>query len=127
MKSAKWDSHKLPNRTIDTGYYAKDPHGDFYAIDFDFNTTTWGTIDFPANPSHQFYFTTPTPIALGLCIYNEERSIARSDWGPIDGQPEDSEDAPNIGSEPDNNNDTPDKKEHNSTDETELQKIAERS
>ena len=50
------------------GYYAKDPHRDFYAVDFNFNALTGGTIDFPVNPSHQLRFTTPAPIALGLCI-----------------------------------------------------------
>ena len=74
LKKAKWESHKLPDGTIDTGYYTQDPHGDSWAVDFNFNTLTWGTIDFPANSQHQLKLTTPAPITLSLHIFDEERT-----------------------------------------------------
>ena len=36
----------------------------------------------------------PASFELGLCIYDEEQAILRSDWGEIDGQTAASDDTP---------------------------------
>ena len=90
LKEAHWDAHNNPNRMIDLGYYAQDPHRNYHAVDFDFNTLMWGTIHKKSNGKYRL--TIPTPIELGLCIVDEERG-PQSDWGEIDGS-KDHDDTP---------------------------------
>ena len=55
---------------IDLGYFAQDHNGNYHAIDFDFNTLTWGTIHKKSNGKYRL--TIPAPIELGLRIIDEE-------------------------------------------------------
>ena len=71
LKEAHWDTHSDPDGTIDLGYYAQDPHGNFYTVDFDFNTLMWGTTHKKSNGKYRL--TIPAPIELGLCIVDEEQ------------------------------------------------------
>ena len=43
LKEARWDAHNKPDGTINLGYYAQDRVGNYVAVDFNFNTLTWGT------------------------------------------------------------------------------------
>ena len=43
LKEARWDAHNESDGTINLGYYAQDREGNYIAVDFDFNTLTWGT------------------------------------------------------------------------------------
>ena len=43
LKEARWDAHNQPDGTINLGYFAQDREGNYIAVDFDFNTLTWGT------------------------------------------------------------------------------------
>ena len=43
LKDAHWDAHNNPDGTIDLGYFAQYRSGNYIAVDFDFNTLTWGT------------------------------------------------------------------------------------
>ena len=81
MKNTHWDAHNNPDGTINLGYFAQDPEGNYHAVDFDFNTLTWGTIYKWNNGKYRL--TIPAPIELGLCIVDEEQ-VPRSDWGEID-------------------------------------------
>ena len=82
FKEAHWDTHNNPDGTIDLGYFAQDRNKNYYAVDFDFNTLTWGTTHKQHNG--KYHLTIPAPIELGLQIVNEER-LPQSDWGEIDG------------------------------------------
>ena len=42
LKEACWDAHNEPDGTIDLGYFAQDRNRNYIAVDFDFNTLTWG-------------------------------------------------------------------------------------
>ena len=121
LKEAQWDVHNEPDGTINLGYFAQDCEGNYIAVDFDFNTLTWGTTHRSRN--RKYRLTIPAPIELGLRIVDEER-VPRSDWGEIDGR--------------NHYNDTPDKQSDeeeidsphtpapgNTDEEAELQKIAE--
>ena len=89
LKNAHWDTHNNPDGTIDLGYFAQDPDGHYHAVDFDFNSLTWGTIHLTSKGKYQL--TIPAPINLRLRIYNEERTIPRSDWGEIDTSKQDTD------------------------------------
>ena len=122
LKNAHWDAHSNPDRTIDLGYYAKDPEGNYHTVDFDFNSLTWGTIYRRSNGKYRL--TIPAPINLGLRIVDEER-LPRSDWGPIDATP-DSADTPDEQSDEEEQPNSPPTPTRGTTDEElELQKIAE--
>ena len=123
MKEAHWDAHNEPDGTIDLGYYAQDHHSNYHAVDFDFNTLTWGTIHKKSNGKYRL--TIPAPIELGLRIVDEER-VPRSDWGEIDGST-DREDTPEDHSdEEEERPESPLTPTWGNTDEeTELQRIAE--
>ena len=122
LKNAHWDAHNNSDGTIDLGYYTKDPDGNYHAIDFDFNSLTWGTIYHRSNG--KYHLTIPTPIELGLHIYNEERAIPWSDWGEIDST-KDQSDMPDEHSDKEEPPQSPPTPTQGNTDkETELQKIA---
>ena len=76
LKNTQWDVHNHSDGTIDLGYFAQDPKGNYHAVDFNFNTLMWGTIYKRHNG--KYHLTIPAPIELGLCIVDEER-VPRSD------------------------------------------------
>ena len=123
LKEAHWDAHNHPNGTIDLGYFTQDPHRNYYAIDFDFNTLTWGTTHKKSNGKYRL--TIPMPIELGLRIVDEEW-VPQSDWGEIDGS-RDHDDTPENQSdeEEEQPNSPPTPKQGDTDKETELQRIAE--
>ena len=123
LKEAHWDAHNNPDRTINLGYFAQDPHGNYHAVDFNFNTLTWGTIHRKSNGKYRL--TIPAPIELGLCIVDEER-VPHSDWGEIDGS-KNRDDTPEVQSdEEEEQPDSPSTPTQGNTDEeAELQQIAE--
>ena len=123
LKEAHWDTHNNPDGTIDLGYYAQDRNDNYHAIDFDFNTLTWGTTHIKSNGKYRL--TIPVPIELGLRIFDEERA-PRSDWGEIDSarNPDDTPD--DRSDDEEEQPDSPHTPAPGNTDEeTELQRIAE--
>ena len=82
LKEARWDAHNESDGTINLGYFAQDQSRNYVAVDFDFNTLTWGTTH--RTRKGKYRLTIPAPIELGLRIVDEER-VPRSDWGEIDG------------------------------------------
>ena len=64
LKDTRWDTHNEPDGTINLGYFAQDSEGNYIAVDFDFNTLTWGTTHKTRNGKYRL--TIPAPIELGL-------------------------------------------------------------
>ena len=108
---------------INLGYFAQDRNGNYYAIDFNFNTLTWGTTHKKSN--RKYRLTIPAPIELGLRIVDEERA-PRTDWGEIDGA-QNRSDTPDDQSdeEREQSNSPPTPAPGNTNEETELQRIVE--
>ena len=121
LKEARWDAHNEPDGTINLGYFAQDRDGNFIAVDFDFNTLTWGTTH--RTRKGKYRLTIPAPIELGLRIVDEERA-PRSDWGEID-RAKNRENTPDEQSEEEEIDSPRTPAAGNTDEETELQKIAE--
>ena len=122
LKEAHWDAHNNSDGTIDLGYFAQDQNRNYIAVDFDFNTFTWGTTHKKRN--RKYRLTILAPIKLGLQIVDKER-VLRSDWGEIDGT-KDQNDTPDEQSNEEEQIDSPHTPAPGNTDEeAELQKIAE--
>ena len=121
LKEARWDAHNEPDGTINLGYFAQDRNGNYIAVDFDFNTLTWGTTH--RTRKGKYRLTIPAPIELGLRIVDEER-VPRSDWGEIDGTKK-HDDTPDEQSEEEGIDSPHTPAAGNTDEETELQKIAE--
>ena len=92
LKNTHWDAHNNSDGTIDLGYYAQDPDGNYHTVNFDFNSLTWGTIYLRSN--RKCHLTIPASIKLGLRIFDEERTIPHSDWGEINSRNKDNSDNP---------------------------------
>ena len=85
LKEAEWRTDHLEG----DGYYANDSDGNAHPVDFIFSALQWGLTQWiPTETTYRV--TRPAPIEYGLRIYDEER-VERSQWGPIDGQPEEEE------------------------------------
>ena len=90
------------------GYYIADPDNPsvLIAVDFNFKHLQWGCTH---QKKDKFVVERPAPARYRLCIFDEERTQDRSQWGPTDGTQDDKE-APNpqfkFGSEA--GGDTPD-------------------
>ena len=104
LKDADW----CEDRSLGAGYYIADSDDPsvLIAVDFNFKHLQWGC----THPkSDKFVVERPAPARYGLRIFDEERTQDRSQWGPIDGTPDEDE-APNphfkFGSEA--GGDTPD-------------------
>ena len=121
LKEARWDAHNEPDGTINLGYFAQDRDGNYIAVDFDFNTLTWGTTH--RTRTGKYRLTIPAPIELGLRIVDEER-LPRSDWGEIDGG-KNRDDTPDEQSEEEDLDSPKTPAAGNTDEEAELQKIAE--
>ena len=85
LKSARW----LKQGSLGEGYYApgeKDNKGKNVKtpVDFNFNFLQWGI---SSEEKDKIRIDRPTPVLLGLQIYDDER-VDRSQWGPIDGEPD---------------------------------------
>ena len=121
LKEARWDAHNEPDGMINLGYFAQDREGNYVAVDFDFNTLTWGTTHQLRNGKYRL--TIPAPIELGLRIIDEER-VPRSDWGDID-RAKRRDDTPDEQSKEEEIDSPHTPAAGNTDEETELQKIAE--
>ena len=89
LKDADW----CEDGPLGAGYYIADPDDPsiLIAVDFNFKHLQWGC----THPrKDKFIVERPAPIRYGLRIFDEERTQDRSQWGPIDGTPEEDE-APN--------------------------------
>ena len=89
LKDADW----CEDGPLGAGYYIADPDNPsiLIAVDFNFKHLQWGC----THPrKDKFIVERPAPIRYGLRIFDEERTQDRSQWGPIDGTPEEDE-APN--------------------------------
>ena len=121
LKEAHWDAHNEPDGTIDLGYFAQDREGNYIAVDFDFNTLTWGTTHRRRNGKYRL--TIPAPIELGLRIVDEE-CVPRSDCGEID-RAKNYDDTPDEQSEEEEIDSPHTPVAGNTDEETELQRTAE--
>ena len=86
LKDADW----CEDGPLGTGYYVADSDdpSTLIAIDFNFKHLQWGC----THPKKdKFVVERPAPIRYGLRIFDEERTQDRSQWGPIDGAPEEDE------------------------------------
>ena len=104
LKDADW----CDEGPLGPGYYIADPDDPsiLIAVDFNFKQLQWGCTH---QKKDKFIVERPAPARYGLRIFDEERTQDRSQWGPLDGTPEEDE-APNpqfkFGSEA--GGDTPD-------------------
>ena len=86
LKDADW----CEDGPLGTGYYVADPDNPsiLIAVDFNFKYLQWGCTHLKKD---KFVVERPTPIRYGLRIFDEERTQDRSQWGLIDGTPEEDE------------------------------------
>ena len=104
LKEADW----CEEGPLGQGYYIADPDDPsiLIAIDFNFKYLQWGSTH---QNKDKFVVERPAPARYGLRIFDEERTQDQSQWGPLDGSPDEDE-APNpqfkFGSEA--GGDTPD-------------------
>ena len=72
------------------GYYIADSDDPsiLIAIDFNFKHLQWGCTH---QKGDKFVVERPAPARYGLCIFDEERTQDRSQWGPLDGSPDEDE------------------------------------
>ena len=77
------EGYYAPGEKDDKGKNIKTP------VDFNFSYIQWGIT---SQEGDKIRIDRPAPILLGLRIYDHER-VDRSQWGPIDGEPEDEETA----------------------------------
>ena len=90
LKSARW----LKQGSLGEGYYApgeKDENGKNIKtpVDFNFSFIQWGIL---SEEKGRICIDRPAPISLGLRIYDHKR-VDRSQWGPIDREPDEEETA----------------------------------
>jgi hypothetical protein len=102
LRDAEW----LTGKYLGEGYYIADPNDEdtFCAVDFNFDTLQWGLTE-PIED--KFRVTRPAPIKYGLQIFDKERQ-EWSQWGPIDGTPEEDEPLAQTFKFGSDNGDTPD-------------------
>ena len=104
LKDADW----CEEGPLSPGYYIADSDDPLIliAVDFNFKHLQWGCTH---QKKDKFVVKRPAPARYGLRIFDEERTQDRSQWGPLDGSPDEDE-APNpqfkFGSEA--GGDTPD-------------------
>ena len=70
------------DQDLSPGYYASNNNSDLIPIEFDFEAIQWGIAQ--AAPEGGININRPTPIKLGLCIYNKEQ-VEGSQRGPRHG------------------------------------------
>ena len=104
LKDADW----CKDRPLGMGYYIADSDDPsvLITVDFNFKHLQWGCTH---QKGDKFVVERPAPAQYGLRIFDKERTQDRSQWGPLDGSPDEDE-APNpqfkFGSEA--GGDTPD-------------------
>ena len=104
LKDADW----CEDRPLGKGYYIADSDNPsiLIAVDFNFKHLQWGCTH---QQGDNLVVKRPAPARYGLRIFDKERTQDRSQWGPLDGSPDEDE-APNpqfkFGSEA--GGDTPD-------------------
>ena len=86
LKEADWTE----DRPLGTGYYTADSDDPsvLIPIDFNFKYLQWGCTH---QKKDKFVVERPAPTRYGLRIFDEERTQDRSQWGPIDGAPDEDE------------------------------------
>ena len=86
LKDADW----CEDGPLGAGYYIADPDDPsiLIAVDFNFKHLQWGCTHLKKD---KFVVERPAPARYGLRIFDEERTQDRSQWGPIDGTPEEDE------------------------------------
>ena len=89
LKDADW----CEDGPLGTGYYIADSDDPSILIAVDFNSKhlQWGCTH---QKGDKFVVERLAPARYGLCIFDEERTQDRSQWGPLDGSPDEDE-APN--------------------------------
>ena len=94
LKEAKWNDSRT--NELCPGYFAisNEEPTEPVPVEFDFKALQWGLI-YPAKEGG-FRLERPAPLTYGLRIWEHERA-ERSQWGPIDGDPEEDDTfAPNF-------------------------------
>ena len=83
LKDADW----CENGPLGTGYYIADSDNPsiLIAVDFNFKHLQWGCTH---QKEDKFMVERPAPTRYGLRIFDEERTQDRSQWGPLDGSPD---------------------------------------
>ena len=86
LKEADW----CEEGPLGTGYYIadNDDHSILIAVDFNFKSLQWGCTH---QKGDKFVVERPAPVRYGLRIFDEERTQDRSQWGPLDGTPDEDE------------------------------------
>ena len=89
LKDADW----CEEGPLGPGYYIADSDNPsiLIAVDFNFKHLQWGCTH---QKKDKFVVERPAPACYGLRIFDEERTQDRSQWGPLDGSPDEDE-APN--------------------------------
>ena len=86
LKEADWNE----DGSLGTGYYTADPDNPsiLIPVDFNFKYLQWGCT---FRNKDKLVVERPAPVCYGLRIFDEERTQDRSQWGPIDGTPDEDE------------------------------------
>ena len=86
LKEADW----CEEGPLGEGYYIADNDDPsiLIAVDFNFKNLQWGCTH---QKGDKFVVERPAPVRYGLHIFDKERTQDRSQWGPIDGTPDEDE------------------------------------